>query len=366
MNILMERDLLVNAVSQIQGIVETRKTIPILSHMLLEAKGDEITLFSTDLEVGIRIGMTAEVLGSGEIAIPAKRFYDILRELPPSSIKIEVSKDLIMNIQCEKAEFRLKGIAKEEFPQLPKTEGGEEISITRDILRDMIQKTIFAVSTDQTRYSLAGVFLQLGDDVRMVATDGHRLAIVRRPRKDVEGELRREAIIPKKALVEVLKMLKEEEKTVTAHFVDSQIVFQFKNATLVSRLIEEQFPNYGAVIPQPADKRATVNKDALWGALRRTSTIVGERGTPTKIELRKNTMLVTCTNMDLGEARESLDVQYDGEEIAIGFNARYLLDFLSAIEEEQVVIYLSDGLSPTLFQPLGRDSYQCVIMPMRI
>jgi len=366
MNILIERDILFNAVSQIQGVVEARKTIPILSHMLLEAKNDWITLFSTDLEVGIRIGIGAEVLGSGEIAIPAKRFYDILRELPPSAIKIEVSEDLVVNIQCEKAEFRLKGLGKEEFPQLPKMQGGEKFSITGEILKDMIQKTIFAVSADQTRYSLAGVFLQIKDDVRMVATDGHRLAMIKRARTEIEGDLKREAIIPKKALVEILRMLKDDEGSIAVHFVDSQMVFHFKNATLLSRLIEEQFPNYAAVIPEPGGKRAILDKDSLWGALRRTSTIAGERGTPTKIELRKNRMLVTCTNMDLGEAKESVDVQYDGEEIAIGFNARYLLDFLSAIEEDQVVIYLTDGLSPTLFQPLGGDSYQCVIMPMRI
>jgi DNA polymerase-3 subunit beta len=281
-------------------------------------------------------------------------------------LKIEVDKDLMVSIQCERAEFHLKGVPKEEFPQMPKTEGGESFTISKEILKDMISKTIFAVSTDQTRYSLAGVFLQIKEDVRMVATDGHRLAIIKRPRKDMEGDLKREAIVPKKALSEILRMLKEDEETVRVHFVDSQIVILFRHAALFSRLIEEQFPNYAAVIPQAGEKKVVLNRDQLWGALRRTSTIVGERSTPTKIEMKKNRMLVTCTNMDLGEAKESLDVEYDGEEIAIGFNAKYVMDFLSAINEGQIAIYLSDSLSPTLFQPLGEDSYQCVIMPMRI
>jgi DNA polymerase-3 subunit beta len=190
--------------------------------------------------------------------------------------------------------------------------------------------------------------------------------MIRRPRKDIEGDLQREAIIPKKALVEILRMLRDDEEAVWIHFVDSQIVFRFKYATLVSRLIEEQFPNYAAVIPQTRERKVILQKDHLWGALRRTSTIVGERGTPTKIEVRKNKMLVTCTNMDLGEAKELVDVEYEGEDVSIGFNARYLMDFLAAIEEDQIVIYLIDSLSPTLFQPLGMDSYQCVIMPMRI
>jgi len=366
MQILIEKDPLLNAVSQIQGVVEIRKTLPILSHMLLEANNNQITLFSTDLEVGIKVGLDAEILEPGEVALPAKRFYDILRELPPSPLQMELDKDLVLSIRCERAEFRLKGIAKEEFPQLPQMEGGEGLSIPKGILKDMILKTIFAVSSDQTRYSLAGVFLQIKDDVRMVATDGHRLAIIRRPRKEIEGDLKKEAIIPKKALVEILRMLKDDEDAVSVYFVDSQIIFHFKHATLVSRLIEEQFPNYAAVIPQAGEKKVILNKDDLWGALRRTSTIVGERGTPTKIEVRKNEMLVTCTNMDLGEAKELVDVEYAGEDISIGFNAKYLMDFLAAIEEDQIAIYLIDSLSPTLFQPLGSDSYQCVIMPMRI
>jgi DNA polymerase-3 subunit beta len=334
--------------------------------MLVEAADNHIILFSTDLEVGIRVAIDAEVLESGEVALPAKRFHDILRELPPSPLKMVVDRDLVLTIRCERAEFRLKGMPKEEFPQLPNMEGGEVISIPKEILKDMISKTIFAISSDQTRYSLAGVFFEIKDDVRMVATDGHRLALTRRPRTDIEGGLNKQTIIPKKALSEILRMLRDDEEAIKVRFVDSQIIFQFQHATLISRLIEEQFPNYSAVVPRPGDKKVVINKDPFWGALKRTSAIAGERGTPTKIDFKKKQMLVTCTNMDLGEAKESVDIEYEGEDVTIGFNAKYLMDFLGAIQEDQILVHLTDSLSPTLFQPLGKDSYQCVIMPMRI
>jgi DNA polymerase III subunit beta len=366
MDIQIERDILLNAVSQIQGVVETRKTIPILSHMLVETLDHQVILFCTDLEVGIRVGIPAEILEAGEIALPAKRFHDILRELPSVPLQVQADKEHVLTIHCERSDFRLKGVPKEDFPQLPSIEGGELISIPTDALRDMIAKTIFAVSSDQTRYSLAGVFFQIKDDIRMVATDGHRLAIVKRPRTQIAGELRREAIIPKKALSEVLRMARDEEETVGLRFIDSQVVFEFRKSTLMARLIEEQFPNYSAVIPQAGGRKAVLNRHDLLAALKRTSAIAGERGTPTTIEVRKDQMLVTCTNLDIGEAKESLDVEYEGEDVAIGFNAKYLMDFLGAIDEDRVVIHLTDSLSPTLFQPLGKDSYQCVIMPMRI
>jgi DNA polymerase III subunit beta len=366
MQIRVEKDTLLNAVAQIQGVIETRKTLPILSHMLVEATDNQIILFSTDLEVGIRVGINAEILEAGVVALPAKRFHDILRELPPSPLKIAVDQDLVLTIRCERAEFRLKGMPKEDFPQLPNMEGGEVLSLPKELLKDMILKTIFAISSDQTRYSLAGVFFQIKDDLRMVATDGHRLAITRRPRTEIAGDLNKEAIIPKKALTEILRMIRDDEDAVKVHFVDSQIIFQFQHSTLVSRLIEEQFPNYSAVIPQPGDKKVIVKKDPFWGALKRTSAIAGERATPTRIDFKKKQMLVTCTNMDLGEAKESVDIEYDGDDVMVGFNAKYLMDFLGAIEEDQILIHLTDSLSPTLFQPLGKDSYQCVIMPMRI
>jgi DNA polymerase-3 subunit beta len=366
MQIRVEKDALLNAVTQIQGVVETRKTLPILSHMHIEASESQIILFSTDLEVGIRVGIDADIIEAGEVALPAKRFHDILRELPPSPLKILVDKDLVLTIRCERAEFRLKGMPKEEFPQLPNMEGGEVITIPKAVLKDMISKTIFAISSDQTRYSLAGVFFQIKDDLCMVATDGHRLAITRRPRADIESDLNKEVIIPKKALSEILRMLKDDEEAIKVRFLNSQIVFQFRYSTLVSRLIEEQFPNYVAVIPRPGEKKVTIKRDPFWGALKRTSAIAGERAAPTKIDFKKKQMLITCTNMDLGEAKESVDIEYEGEDVTIGFNAKYLMDFLGAIEEDQVLIHLTDSLSPTLFQPLGKDSYQCVIMPMRI
>ncbi len=365
MHIRVDRDAFVDALGPVQGVVEAKKTLPILSHVLLEAGPDWVWLFGTDLDVGLRRGLTAEVIAPGTVAVSAKKLYEIARELPVAPVELQADADLQVTLRCLRSSFRLKGLGREEFPTIPAMTNDGGVTLGSSLFRDMLRKTLFAVSSDQTRYALTGVLVQVqASEVRMVAPDGHRLALVRAPRPGGTGTL--EALVPKKAMGEAAKIMREEGKDVRLWLSDNQLILQQETSTLLARLIDGQFPNYDQVIPGPNPRLITLEKTALDGALRRTSAIMGERTSPTEFQFRPGRALLSCVNIDLGEAHEELEVSYEGEELRVGFNARYILDFLAAVDEEQVTVQIADPLSPALFRAAGNEGYGCVIMPMRI
>ena len=367
MHIQVIREEFLDALAQIQGVIEAKKTLPILSHLLLETKGGLITLSGTDLDVGIQTSLRGDIKREGGIAVSAKKLYEIVRELPDAPVDLRWDGNHQIEILCAKASFRLKAIAKEEFPSLPQIPEKGGFTITPDPLRKMIQKTLFAISTDQTRPTLTGALLQMSEkDVRMVATDGHRLSLVKAPSGAVKGEGAIEALIPRKALVELGKMLREEEGEVRVVSLNHQVAFLLGKDLLTTRLIEGQFPNYQQVLPTASGPGAILSRDGFLGALRRVSTIVGDRATPTVLEIKQGRLLISCTNIDLGEAREELPMEYQGQEMAVGFNARYLMDFLNVVEEAEVSMHVHDPLSPALFEPRKGEGFCCVVMPMRI
>jgi len=367
MHIRVERDAFVDALGPVQGVVEAKKTLPILSHLLLEATSDAVWLFGTDLDVGIRKGLTAEVIKPGAVALSAKKLYEIARELPQAPVELQADADLQVAIRCERSSFRMKGLPRDEFPSMPDLKGDGEITLETHLFRDMLRKTLFAVSSDQTRYALTGVLVQAHTaDIRMVATDGHRLALVRAPRSSEKGSGTLEALVPKKAMAEAVKITRDEGGDVRIWLTDNQLVLQQGSSTLVARLIDGQFPNYDQVVPASGPSKILIGREALQGALRRTSAIMGERTTATEFEFRPGRAVVSCVNMDLGEAHEELEAAYDGDGFKVGFNARYVLDFLGAIDAAEVSVSIADPLSPALFRAAGDDAYGCVIMPMRI
>lgn len=367
MHIRVERDAFVEALGPVQGVVEAKKTLPILSHLLLEASADGVWLFGTDLDVGIRRGLPAEVVKPGTIALSAKKLYEIARELPTAPVELQMEADLQVAIRCERSSFRMKGLPRDEFPSLPDLKGDAKISLQTQLFRDMLRKTLFAVSSDQTRYALTGVLVQfLASEIRMVATDGHRLALMRAPRPAEKGGGTLEAVVPKKAMVEAAKLTRDDGTDVRMWIAENQLILEQEASTLVARLIDGQFPNYEQVIPAPGPSKIGIGREALQGALRRTSAIMGERTSPTEFEFRPGRVIVSCVNMDLGEAHEEIEAAYDGEGFKVGFNARYVLEFLAAIDSAEVSLSMADPLSPALFRPAGDDAYGCVIMPMRI
>ena len=367
MHIRVERNAFVDALAPVQGVVEAKKTLPILSHLLVDASASGVWLFGTDLDVGIRRDLGAEVLKAGTVALSAKKLYEIVRELPEAPVELQTDADLQVAIHCERASFRMKGLPHEEFPSLPKLEGSGEIKLDTQAFRDMLRKTLFAVSTDQTRYALTGVLLQVqAAEVRMVATDGHRLAMVRIPHPPGDSGGTLEALVPKKAMVEAAKITREDGTEVRMWLAENQLILKQETSTLVARIIDGQFPSYDQVIPAPGPHTILIARDALQGALRRTSAIIGERTTATEFEFRPGRVFVSCVNIDIGEAHEEIEASYAGEGFKVGFNARYILEFLGTIDSAEVSINMADPLSPALFRAAGDETYGCVIMPMRI
>lgn len=366
MHIRISRDDLFSGVGPIQAVVETKRSLPILSHLLLETSPTHLTVSGTDLDIGVRKRLPGQVLKEGAVALSARKLYEIVRELPAATVELTVNSEMTATIVCGKSEFRMKGLPRDDFPSMrePKDSG---LLLDRRLLRDMIRRTIFAVSSDQTRYTLNGILFRVTqNDVRMVATDGHRLAIntIKHTVTKEGGSI--EAIIPRKAAAETLKLLRDEPGEVEIRVMENHLLLSTDQLLIDARLIEGQFPNYEQVIPAATTKQVTLNREAFLAALRRTSTIMGERTVPTAAELKPGGLLLSCVNLDLGEAREQLEVEYQQEELTIGFNARYVLDFLNVVEAEQITIHLQDSLSPALFRPKDEKGYSCVIMPMRL
>lgn len=367
MHIRVERDAFVDALAPVQSVVEVKKALPILSHVLLEANPDGLSLFGTDLDVGLRKHISAEVLTPGAITLSAKKLYEVTKELPSAQIDLQVDPDLQVALSCQRSHFRMKGLSREEFPSLPDVRGTGELVLDAKLFRDMLRKTLFAVSSDQTRYALTGLLLQAhSSGLNMVATDGHRLALVRMPRPENSGTAVIDALVPKKAMVEAMKIARDEAGKVRIQLSDNQLVLQEHTTTLVARLIDGQFPNYDQVVPSFTPNIINIARETLQGALRRTSAIMGERTTPTEFDFQAGRLLISCVNMDLGEAYEEVEISYAGEGVKIGFNARYILEFLGAVEAPEITLNLTDPLSPAIFRAAGDEYYSCVIMPMRI
>ncbi len=366
MRIKISRDELLSGVGPIQAVVETKRSLPILSHLLLEAASGHISVFGTDLDIGVRKRLSGQVLGEGSIALSARKLYEIVRELPAAMVELTSDAEMTVSITCGKSDFRMKGLPRDDFPSMREPKG-KGVVLDRPLFRDMIRRTLFAVSSDQTRYTLNGILLRVtAKDVRAVATDGHRLAVATAECEALKDNKPIEAIIPRKAAAEALKLLRDEPGDVEIEVTENHLLFSSDQTLIDARLIEGQFPNYEQVIPTTTTKRASIGREALVAGLRRTSTIIGDRIVHTTLEFKPGALRLSCVNLDLGEAREQLDVEYHQEEIAIGFNARYVLDFLSAVESEQVTIDLQDPLSPALFRPKDETGYLCVIMPMRL
>jgi DNA polymerase-3 subunit beta len=367
MHIRVERDAFVDALGPVQGVVEAKKTLPILSHVLIDANPQGISLFGTDLDVGLQTQCSGEVLRPGAVAVSAKKLYEVARELPQAAVEFNVDPELHVDISCQRSTFRIKGLPRDEFPALPKLQGENEVSIDAGLFRDMLRKTLFAVSSDQTRYALTGVLLQvLPQTVSMVGTDGHRLALVRAPRPTETNPTTIEALVPKKAMAEVSKISRGAEAAVRLWLSENQFILNQGSTTMVARLIDGQFPNYEQVVPATSTNRISLQTEDLYGALRRTSAISGERTTPTEFEFQGGKARITCINVDLGEAHEEIPTEYAGPDLKVGFNARYILDFLAAVDVERVTIQITDPLSPSVFRIADDESYSCVIMPMRI
>lgn len=351
-----------------QSIVERRNTMPILSNVLIEAENQDIRITATDLEVGVRARVGAEVLQSGKVTVNAKKIYEIVREAPEDAIRLKRLENDWVEIRSGKSVFKMVGIDAREFPQFPEFDGNNLSSMPATIIREMIEKTIFSVSTDETRYSLNGVFVEEKQKgkIHMVATDGHRLAVIERGIGSVG--LEKGIILPRKGLAEVRKLLEgSEDGVVAVGFRDNLGLVIKENVEFFMRLIDGEFPDYGKVIPKDNPYTIKVEQDQLLRALRRVSILSSERYRGIKFEVGQGRVSISANNPDLGEAVEEIEVDHKGKPLSVGFNARYLIDVLGVLGEGgEVEISLKDEVSPGIIRRTGDDDYLYVVMPMRL
>ena len=374
MKIKIARDELLTGLQRVQGIVEKRNTMPVLSNILLETKQDGIELVATDLEIGMRGHYKAEVLEPGSCAVSARKLYEILKELPDSEIALTAQENNWVQIQTGKSQFKIVGLAASEFPALPTVEREGRIAIPGTGLASLIRKTLFAVGDNDARYILNGLMITLTSSekkvtMRLVGTDGHRLAVAESelppgPATDLPKEIK--AIIPRKAAQEMRRLVEEEEGEPLLGFTKNLVTFQKSGLFLTSRVMEGTYPNYQQVIPKDSSKKAVVDRAALEGALRRVAVLSKDKTNAVRVTLETGRLTLFTSNPDVGEATEDLTVQYRGENLTTGFNVRYLLDALAVMDGETVHLEMKNALSPCLLRPEGDPGFMCVIMPMKV
>ncbi len=367
MKIICEKDELVKGSQITSTVVPPRSTLPILSNFLLEAEGTQLKLSSTDLEVGVTCFIKGEVIKEGSITIPAKRFGDIIRELPEKQpIEIKADDTNQVSIRCGKAHFTLMGLSKADYPVLP-VFPQENFTLNRDTMKAMFRKAAFAVSTDETRYVLNGVYMLVEKGtVKLVSTDGRRLAFISRDAAD--KKIQRSAIIPTKAVNELQRVLNSDEKgdEVTVGITENQIAFKAGNITIISRLIEGSFPNYDQVIPKKHDVQVKLNVKETLQAVRQMSTLALDKASAIRFTFAKNTLRISASAQGLGSGEAEIDVEYTGQLLEIAFNPQFLIDILKNSDDDVVIMELTGSLNPALVHPVKDANYLCVVMPMRL
>lgn len=366
MEITVRKNDLVKELQLVQGIVERKNSIPILSNVLCEASGSELRISATDLDVSLRCGCAAQVVRPGAITLGAKKLHEIARSLPESDVHLKVLPEAWTEIECERSRFKVAGLPSEDFPTQPEARGGNGVEVPAEALRALISRTSFAITAEDARYYLAGALLVLEKDgAAMVATDGHRLSYARRTvALAVKEPLK--VLVPRKAISELARLL-EGEEAATFEQVDNHLVFGVGGRVLASKMIEGQFPAYDKVLAVSGDKVVKLQREGLIAAIRRVSLLSSERSRAIRLSLASGHLDLLASSPDLGEARETLPSEYSGGSVEIGFNAQYLLDFLGVAGSEHIELQLKDAESQGLLRPGdgGDVEHRYVVMPMR-
>ncbi|QQL45010.1 DNA polymerase III subunit beta [Sulfuriroseicoccus oceanibius] len=363
MKFRITKDDFLDGLQQVQHVVSSRATLPILSNVLLEARDGELKLTTTDLDVGVSCGVSADVERAGETTLPARRLASIIRELPANDIDIEVDAKNVATIRSGPSFFRIIGLPGEDFPRLPDFQESREFKLSQAVLRDGLKKTSYAISTDETRYVLNGIFASFRDGkLSLVATDGRRLAMVE---NEIEFPQSQEIdiIIPTKAVSELQRLLGNEGE-VKIFASESQVAFELNDAVLISKLIEGNYPNYRQVIPASTKERIVIDRDMLYTIVNRVSLLAPDKTSSVKLSFGPDSIEIASSAQEIGEAQETLPVTYSGSEFSIAFNPDFLMAPLRALSEDSIYLDLTDEMSPGVIRTEG--SFLYVLMPMRI
>ena len=373
MELVVRKTDLLRELQLFQGIVERKNTIPILANVLIEADGDQVKFLATDLEVGLRSRCAASVTKGGSLTLPAKKLYEIIKALPDTDIRIEENKSGV-KVAADRFDSRMQTLPREDFPSLPDSSGTFSATLSRDLLKQMVSKTQFAITGEDTRYFLNGaLFIQRPDSMSLVSTDGHRLALITVQRDKAKGKAKsgddeERVILPRKTLLELGRLLAEGEGDIQYERGENHLFFDVGGRLLISRMIDGQFPAFERVIPKSNDKRVEFDRDRLTSAVKRVALLSNERSRAVKFLMDKGKVEIASSSPEFGEAREQIVVDYDKSPVTICFNAQYVLDFLSVVETDSVALEFKDEMSQAVMKPVGADNYDYtyVIMPMRV
>lgn len=360
---------LLQELTLIQGVVERKTTIPILANVLVRAADGELGILATDLEIGLKSVCPIKLTTAGSMTLPAKRLFEIVRALPDKEIKFKRGDGNWVTVTCGTSRFRIAGLPQEDFPVIAEPKG-KAVRIPSAVLAKLITRTIFAISTEDSKYTLSGALMLIKPgSITMVATDGHRLAHIEKsePFEDVTEEIR--VLVPKKAMAELVKMVEgSDSERIEFSRDENHLFFDIGKRLLVARMLTGQFPNFEAVLPRNNDRTFAIDREEIAAAIRRVAILSDERSRTVRLSLGKGTLEVTASHSDLGEAHETMEVPYSKEDLQVGFNYQYLLDFLGTADESQVNFEFKDSESAAqLRTSSGTDyNYRYVVMPMRI
>lgn len=369
MKIVMQTAELARALYRVQGIADKKSTMPILAHVLLDAGTEGLTVSATDLDVGLYGTYDAEVQAPGRVAVQARQLYDVIKSISSTQVELSRRDNNWIDVKGGSSRFHLVGMAADEFPSLPDQTQIKRVALPAAALQQMVDRTLFCVSSDENRHNLSGIFCETPEPnlLRMISTDGHRLALAENE-FDVALDIPKGAIVPRKGFQELKRVLGDSaaQDRVEIGFSANSCVLCAGGVTLSTRLIEGQFPDYRQVIPKGGNKQATLNRAAFAEALRRVSLLSQGRAHGVRFAFAETTLELLAEDPENGDARETLDIAYEGAPLTIGFNARYILDVLGLVSEAQVTFNLSDDLSPGVLRPVEDARFLAVVMPMRI
>jgi len=368
MNLTIAKEQIINGLQAVQNIVGIRTTLPILSNVLIRADGDRVEFTATDLDVTVSCAVEAKVKKGGGTTVPVKKLFGIVRELGNPEIELEVDERNSTSVRSGASFYKINGLSADEFPPLSKFKEDKKVVLPQEKIRSMLRKTSFAMSTDESRYVLNGIFISFKEHkLIMVATDGRRLALVDEE-VDVPEKSEGEFIVPSKAVAELSRLLTDKGE-VEIRYTENQASFTLKDEKgfsilIVTKLIEGNYPNYRQVIPAEAKERIALQREEFLHALKRAEIMTSDKSNSVKLAFAKNNLAITANSPEVGEARETLAINYKGKEMAIAFNPKYMIDPLNALPNDEVFLELIDELSPGVFKINGPFLY--VVMPMRL
>lgn len=362
MKFKIQKDVLLAGIQTVHNVITSKSALPILSNILIEAQQSNLRLTATDLDIGISCVLPVSIQEAGVITVPAKRLGDIIKELPGDEVSVNTKKNNLVIIETDLCQFKIMGLTGEEFPKLPEFKDKEVIKLDQALLKQMLSLTSFAVSFDETRYILNGILFKIEkNNLILVATDGKRLAVVERKlSKEVDKNIH--IIVPIKTIHELNRNLKDDGEA-SLVLGNNQVLFDLGSVSVISRLIEGEFPDYRQVIPPMSENKMGVDREQLMLAVKRASLLSTPDYQAVKFELFKDKLVVSKSTPDVGESREELPVSYKGKELVVGFNPNYLLDVLKNLQEDSVSIELVDTDKPGVIRI---DGYTYIVLPMRL